>query len=216
MPHLPRIHAPGLYYHVFARGNNKDPIFFEKANYQRFLNTIEKNRLPLHFKLYAYSLLPNHFHLMVQVQSVPLAKIMQILMTAYTMYANKKYHRVGHIFQGRYQSIIVEKETYLLQVNRYIHINAVKAGLARLPEEYPWSSYNNYLHEDITDTPHVETNEILELFSTDSLKQQKLFREFTLSGISNEFDPLKEHIRGVLGGPKLTKKLIKILGGSHP
>jgi len=215
MPHQPRIHAPDLYYHVYARGNNKEPIFFEDADYHRFLNNLENYREDLHYKLFGYCLLPNHFHLLLQVKLTPLSNIMQILMTAYTMYINKKYQRVGHVFQGRYQSIVIEKETYLLQVHRYIHLNPVKSGLARLPEEYLWSSYSQYFKETI-DKPQIETNEMLELFSNNPDNQKMLFREFTLSGVDNEFDPLKEHVRGILGGPKLVRKLTKMLRGAHP
>ncbi len=215
MPHLPRIHAPGLYYHVYARGNNKEPIFFEVRDYQRFLNNLEKHRVPLGYKIFAYCLLPNHFHLLVQVQSTPLTNIMQILMTAYTMYANKKYERVGHIFQGRYQAIIVDKDTYLLQVYRYIHLNPVKAGIVDDPAGYEWSSFHRYLR-DSAGAPLLSATEILELFSPHSQRQKKLLQEFTMAGVSDEFDPLKDHIRGILGGPKLVQKLTKVLRGSRP
>ncbi len=215
MPHLPRIHTPGLYYHVYARGNNRDPIFFDERDYRRFLTKLEEYRRELPFVLYAYCLLPNHFHILLKVKKYTLTTIMQKLMTSYTMYINKKHDRVGHVFQGRYQSIIVEKETYLLQVLRYIHLNPVKAGFVDLPHLYPWSSYSYYLSNQPTH-PRLKTNEILGMFSENTSKQKQLFQEFTLGGIGSDFDPLKDHIRGILGGDKIFKKLAKSFKGSYP
>lgn len=215
MSRSPRLHAPGLFYHVFARGNNREPIFFEENNYQRFLANLERFRLPLTYKLYAYCLLPNHFHLLLQVDKINLSKIMQILITAYTMYINKKYDRIGHIFQGRFQSIIVEKETYLLQVHRYIHLNPLKAGLVNNLKMYPWSSYMQYLTKG-NGLPQIDTSLILGMLSQNTSKQKQIFQEFTLAGLKEEFDPLKKQVRGILGSSKFMQKLTKILKGVRP
>lgn len=215
MPRSPRLHAPGLFYHVFARGNNREPIFFEEDNYQRFLANLERFRTSLDYEIYAYCLLPNHFHLLLQVNKINLSKIMQILMTAYTMHINKKYNRVGHIFQGRFQSIIVEKETYLLQVHRYIHLNPFKAGLVDDLKMYPWSSYKQYFTEG-NGLPKIDTSLILGILSQNIAKQKQIFQEFTLIGLKEEFDPFKKQVRGVLGSSKFTQKLTKILKGVRP
>lgn len=215
MPRSPRLHTPGLFYHVFARGNNREPIFFEEDNYRRFLVNLERFRCPLNYNIYAYCLLPNHFHLLLQIDKINLSKIMQILLTAYTMYINKKYGRVGHIFQGRFQSIIVEKETYLLQVHRYIHLNPLKAGLVADLKMYPWSSYSHYLSQE-NGIPLIDTSLVLGMFTQNTLKQKQLFQEFTLAGLKEEFDPLKKQVRGVLGSSKFTQKLTKVLKGVRP
>lgn len=215
MPRSPRLHAPNLLYHVFARGNNRESIFFEDSDYQRFLSNLEKFRITLEYTIYAYCLLPNHFHILIQVNKINLSKIMQILMTAYTMFINRKYGRVGHVFQGRFQSIIVEKETYLLQVQRYIHLNPVKARLVNRPETYPWSSYKLYFTKG-NGFSDINTSVILDMFSDNTVKQKYLFREFTLVGLKEEFDPVKEQVRGVLGSAKFAQKLTKILKGIRP
>ena len=139
-------------------------------------------------------------------------------MTAYTMYLNKKYNRVGHVFQGRFSSIIVEKETYFLQVLRYIHLNPVKASLVKRPENYKWSSYLDFLSssEEFSRLPKVEVKETLGFFSSDFSKQRELFQEFTLAGITDSFDPFKEQVRGFLGGEKFIQKLTKISTGDRP
>lgn len=219
MPYIARIHTPGLYYHVFARGNNKDTIFFEDADYQRFLNNLEKYREKLRYKLYAYCLLPNHFHLLLQVNTISLSKIMQSIMTAYTMYVNKKYKRVGHIFQGRYQCVIVEKDSYFLHVHRYIHLNPVQSGHASLPENYPRSSYVRYIHkpeEEKKEIPQLEFSGVFDLLSSDKTKQLRLFKEFTSAGLKDAFDPVKESTRGILGTGKFHRRLTKVLRGSRP
>lgn len=215
MPRSPRLHAPDLLYHVFARGNNRESIFFEDSDYQRFLSNLEKFRITLEYTIYAYCLLPNHFHILIQVNKINLSKIMQILMTAYTMFINRKYGRVGHVFQGRFQSIIVEKETYLLQVQRYIHLNPVKARLVNRPETYPWSSYNLYFTKG-NGFSTINTSVILDMFSNNTVKQKHLFHEFTLVGLKEEFDPVKEQVRGVLGSAKFAQKLTKVLKGIRP
>lgn len=215
MPRSPRIYAPGLIYHLFSRGNNREPVFFETSDYQRFLTNLERFRSPLKYTLYAYSLLPNHFHLLLKVGEVHISKIMQRIMTAYTMYINKKHDRVGHIFQGRFGSIIVEKETYLLAVQRYIHLNPVRAGLAGDPKLYPWSSFKRYFLPN-RELPQINTQEILEMFSQNTSKQLKLFHEFTLEGIKEAFDPLTKQSRGILGGSKFVQNLTRVLKGVRP
>ena len=131
------------------------------------------------------------------------------------MFLNKKYGHVGHIFQGRFQSIIVEKDNYLLQVHRYIHLNPVKAGLVPKPEDYQWSSYLQY----VSNSNHilqVDTSEVLGMTSQDKSKQKLLFQEFTLAGIADDFDPFKKQIRGVLGSSKFNQKLTRVSKGIRP
>lgn len=215
MGHPLRINVPGLIYHVFSRGNNKDPIFFDTGSYERFLLNLERYREELHYHLYAYCLLPNHFHLLLKTAKVPLSAIMQKLMTAYTMYVNKKYERVGHVFEGRYKSIAVEKETYFLEVVRYIHLNPVRAGLVDNVTEYPWSSYLKYLAAG-SDIPIVETTEALAMFSLQFSHQKTLFAEFTTAGLGVNFDPGQEQIRGVLGSAKFIQKITRAHRGFRP
>lgn len=216
MPRALRLYVPDILYHVFSRGNNRDPIFFEKGNYVRFLQNLERYRQIHRFKLFAYSLLPNHFHLILQAGPVPLSKIMQTMLTAYTMYLNKKYDRVGHVFQGRFQSIIIDKESYFLEVLRYTHLNAVRAGLTDTPDTHLWSSYRRYLYRDSLSIPKLEIKEVLAYYSEKPAKQIKQFHEFTLDGLKGRFDPFKEQTRGILGSTKFRQKITKVLKGIRP
>lgn len=214
MARLPRISAEHYFYHVFSRGNNREPVFFESKDYERFLNNLDRYQSLYGYRLYAYCLLPNHFHLLLRPKKAELSTFMQTLMTAYSMYLNKRYNRVGHVFQGRFKSILVEKDPYLLEVLRYIHLNPVRAGLVDRADMYPWSSYLKYLSAG-EGIPVIETREVLELFSQDLVKQKQLFREFTEVGLGVDFDPETEQKRGVLGGARFHQGLTKVLKGKR-
>ncbi len=214
MARLPRISAEQYYYHVFSRGNNRGTIFFEPSDYERFLKNLDRFGTKFRFKLYAYCLLPNHFHLLLRPGKVELSKVMQTLMTAYSMYINKKHDRVGHVFGGRFKSIIVGEEQYLLELIRYIHLNPVRAGLVDRAESYPWSSYLKYMSTG-DGTPKVETGEMLGFFANDSFGQKQKFQEFVEAGLGADFDPEKEQARGVLGSSRFHQALAKVLKGKR-
>src|SRR3989344_9376610 len=129
MARLPRISSRNYLFYVSAQGNNRQPIFFELADYERFLQILDRYESKFKFHLYAYCLMPTRFHLLVRPERTDLSTIMQAISTAYSMYVNKNYDRVGHVFQGRFKSIIVEKERYALEVVRFLHLNPVRGGL---------------------------------------------------------------------------------------
>lgn len=145
MPRIPRIIFENAFYHVFSRGNNKQKIFLEESDYRKFLKIIGKLKEKYDHLLFGYCLMPNHFHLLIETRKMPISKILSSLLTSYTIYFNKKYKRSGHLFQDRFRSLICDKENYFLTVARYIHLNPVKAQLVNKPEDYPWSSHNEYL-----------------------------------------------------------------------
>lgn len=145
MPRGPRIQFPGGLYHVICRGNNRERIFRDDADRKRFLELLRRYRERWHAVIHAYVLMPNHMHLLVETPSRPLSEFMRGLNTAYTMSFNRRHRRVGHVFQGRYKSHVVEKDAYLLELTRYLHLNPVRAGLVTQPERYPWSSYREFL-----------------------------------------------------------------------
>ena len=144
MPRKPRIHYPGAVYHVIARGNNRENIFNKEPDKEKYLNLLIKYKEKHDFYLYAYAFMDNHLHLLIEVKDVPLSTIMQALQVSYTQYFNKKYDRVGHVFQQRYKAILCRKDKYLLTLIRYIHENPVKAGLSHTLE-YKWSSHKDYI-----------------------------------------------------------------------
>lgn len=145
MARRPRPLAPGLLYHVIARGNHRQKIFLDPTDYQAYLDRLAKYRRQHHVEPYAYCLMPNHVHLLLETAAVPLPKFMQGLQQSYTQYFNRRHRKVGHLFQGRYHAIVCEKDRYLLALVRYIHLNPVRAGLVRHPDRYPYSGHRAYL-----------------------------------------------------------------------
>ena len=145
MPRHPRLHASGLLFHIIVRGNNKQDIYLDSTDYEEFLDAIEGTRTRYPFYLYAYVLMPNHFHLLVEVRETPTARLMQALLTRYARGFNRRHQRSGHVFQGRYKAIVCEQDSYLLELVRYIHLNPVRARLVRRPGQWPWSGHREYL-----------------------------------------------------------------------
>jgi len=139
-----RIHFPGAIYHVINRGNNKGDIFIDEKDYNVFLKHLREVKEEKDFFLYCYCLMPNHFHLLLEVKDEPLSKIMQSLLTSYVIYFNSRYERSGHLFQSRYKAVICDKEEYLFKLVRYIHLNPKRAHLVEDISKYKWSSHNNY------------------------------------------------------------------------
>jgi REP element-mobilizing transposase RayT len=203
MPRPPRIWFPEALYHLILRGDNREPIFFAGEDYRRYLKLLAEAKRRYGCQLFAYALMTNHIHLMVQTGEIhPVSKFMQVVNTAYTIYMNKKYHRVGHIFQGRYHSVLVEKDSYALELTRYIHLNPVRAGMARAPEAYRWSSYQAYLgrHENRM----VDTELILDMISPLKAHQRELYSQFVKDGLSMRGPGLEQELlaRHILGTPE--------------
>ena len=145
MARRPRIHYPGGLYHVIARGNRGLKVFRRDQDYRLYLKFLEEYKEQYNFLLYAYVLMPSHIHFLIEVGEVPLSKLMQSLQFRYTRNYNLRYQSWGHLFQGRYKAILCEKDSYLLELSAYIHLNPVRANLVKDPAEYPWSSYREYL-----------------------------------------------------------------------
>jgi putative transposase len=145
MARRPRVHYPGGLYHVIARGNRGLKVFRRDQDYRLYLKFLEEYKERYDFLLYAYVLMPTHIHFLIEVGEVPLSKVMQSLQFRYTRNYNLRYQSWGHLFQGRYKAILCEKDSYLLELSAYIHLNPVRANLVKDPAGYPWSSYREYL-----------------------------------------------------------------------
>jgi len=181
MPRKPRIEFEGAFYHVITRGNQRQKIFKEPADYNKFLQilTIYRNRYQFH--LNAYVLMNNHVHLLIETGETPLSKILQGVNQSYTLYFNHKYRTVGHLFQGRYKAILCDRETYLLGLLRYIHENPLRARIAEALEAYPWSSHHAYTGEN-NPLGLVTVDPVLRMFSESKNRARKKYAEFMSSG----------------------------------
>jgi REP element-mobilizing transposase RayT len=135
-----RIEYPGALYHITSRGNDKNLIFLDDKDRDVFLDLLHSINTRYHFILHAYCLMDNHYHLLIETPEGNLSYGMRQLNGVYTQMFNKKYKRVGHIFQGRYKAVLVDKDNYLLEVARYIVLNPVRARLVDAPEKWRFSS----------------------------------------------------------------------------
>ncbi|QGZ90374.1 transposase [Microcystis aeruginosa] len=144
MPYRHNTFEVGQYYHIYNRGNNRQDIFFERENYLFFLRLVRKYLLET-LDVIAYCLMPNHYHLLIRLKKAELSAAMQAFSLSYTKAMNQRYGRVGSLFQGRFQAILVNDTEYLLNLSRYIHCNPVKARLVSQPQEWEFSSFREYV-----------------------------------------------------------------------
>ncbi len=143
MPRETRITTENGCYHIITRGNQKQLVFLDTKDYDKYLGILSKYKTKYRFKLYCFCLMPNHVHLIMEVKEPTLlSKIMKCLNLSYTIYFNSKYEKVGHLWQDRFKSKIIEKDAYFLECINYIEANPVRASLTEDIEEYTWSSYN--------------------------------------------------------------------------
>lgn len=145
MPRKHRISSSSKIYHIVSRGNEKKPIFLDTDDYNHFISILRKKRSEMLFAMYAYCLMPNHYHLVLNEGDNKISSIMSSINTTYAIYFNKKYDRVGHLFQGRFRSEAIEDESYFLTAIRYVHNNPVSANMVNDISQYHWSSYRAYL-----------------------------------------------------------------------
>lgn len=136
-----RIHYPGALYHVILRGNAGEQVFSDDVDRTKFCLLVQEGIERFGHRVHAFCLMSTHVHLAVQVGDGALSRIMQNLAFRYTQWYNRRYGRIGHLFHGRYKANVVEVDSYLVSLVRYIHLNPVRAGMVDRPEEYGWSSH---------------------------------------------------------------------------
>ena len=187
---------PGAIYHVMSRGNRQKEIFKDDDDYITFLNYVKLVQEKNPFKLHAYCLMTNHFHLEIETEQDEIWKIMQKILALYSSEFNHKYKYVGHVFQGRYASSIIENDTYFLEVSRYIHLNPVKAGMVMEALDYKYSSYGYYMgteqQNDNNNICDVTTEKVIGLFGKSGKEGYRLFVEGKQSHEEKELLIMKE------------------------
>src|SRR5215210_8075808 len=141
MSRRPRLQYPGAVYHVMSRGNRKSVIFEDDVDRRRFLTIAELTASRYDLRIYGFCLMGNHYHLLLDTPRGNLSDAMRNLNGCYTQASNRRHTRTGHVFEGRFRSIVVERESYLRRVCRYIVRNPVRSGLAGDPAGWLWSSY---------------------------------------------------------------------------
>ena len=194
-----RIEYEGAFYHVTARGNERKKIFLSKRDHQKFLEYLSEARDKYRFILHAYVIMGNHYHLIIETPEGNLSRIMHYINSSYTTYTNVKRKRNGHLFQGRYRAIIVDKDSYLLELSRYLHLNPVRAKMAQHPGEYLQSSYRAYVSNGPTAV--VSTDTILGMLGGDPSTAKERYRSFVESAIADDkVNPFKNLYGGMILG----------------
>lgn len=184
MARKPRIEIAGGLYHIISRGNNRKRIFQSHDDHLKFLRLLERQKSKLPFYLYAYCLMPNHVHLLAEMQDDPLSRVMHGLLTAYSQYHNRKYRKVGHLFQGRYKAILCQSDRYLAELVRYIHLNPVRAKMVSRPEEYEYSGHRAYLGQDRSGLVDVEP--VLRHFGAKKQRAVELYKQFVNAALRQQ------------------------------
>ena len=179
-----RIDLPASLYHVLSRTNTGDIAFRDECDRNKFLHYLAKYTEVFSFRVHAFCLMENHFHLLMESGDNPgLSELMRRLLTAYTIYFNRRHRRHGHLFQGRFKSLLVDKTSQMLALSRYIHLNPLAAGQTKAPEKFAGSSLRYYLEGG--EPPYLHTAETLLWFGGEREK----YAEFIREGLTQETKP---------------------------
>ena len=212
MARQPRIEYERAFYHVTSRGNLRSNIFFEEADRGKFVEILKRTRERYRYILHVYVLMDNHYHFLIETPLANLNQLMQNINTSYTVFINRKYRRSGHLFQGRYKAIVIDKDNYLLSLSRYIHLNPVRANIVDSPEQYRWSSYREYVGYlwsglvNITDT--------LSCLSDNQKIAMMEYGNFVESGIKDHGNPFNDVRAGViLGKEDFVERITEMIKG---
>jgi len=225
MARPPRIDFPDALYHVTSRGNGRQQIFWTDEDRQRFLGQLADGVHSAAVILYALAIMDNHFHLLLRTPRANLSRFMQRLNTSYALYARYKHRRPGHQFQGRFKAKLVEDETYLRMLTRYIHLNPIKiaacrqlerAARVRLLEAYPWSSYPGY----VDDTKRLEfvCYDLLSDYGRTPAEARRQYRSYVHACVLEDDSPILEALaasRYAIGGSGFVEETEQRLAMRH-
>ena len=207
-----RIEYPGALYHITSRGNEKREIFLDDHDRGKFLEILKDYHERYGILIHSYVLMNNHYHLVLETPKGNLLKAMHGINGGYTGYFNRRYGRAGHLFQGRYKGILVEKDAYLLELSRYIHLNTVRAGTVKTPELYEWSSYPAYIGMQ-KEKSWMEYSWVLSRFGRDEGMARRNYKEYVEEGLEGKIEtPLKDlYARVILGGKEFREDIRRLL-----
>ncbi|MHB8882041.1 MAG: REP-associated tyrosine transposase [Thermodesulfovibrionales bacterium] len=209
-----RIEYDGAVYHVTSRGNDRKAIYTSDADRTAFLDILADTNKRFNWLCHAYCLMNNHYHLIIETPDGNLSKGMRQLNGVYTQTYNRQHRKVGHIFQGRFKAVLVEKESHLLEACRYVVLNPVRAKAATHPEQWHWSSYKATAGSE---QPHrcLTTDWVLGQFGNRKKEAARRYREFVEAGIGQESIWKKAKGRGILGEEEFIEALSGYMKGQR-
>jgi len=194
-----RFFSSGATYHVMFKGNNGQSIFSSESDRREFCFLIKEGAERYGHRILAFCFMTNHVHLAIQLKDVSLSKICQNLCFRYTRFYHYQHETTGHLFQGRFKSILIDDNLYLKKLVRYIHLNPVRAKMVDNPLDYRWSSHQAYLKNQ--ESTWLDTNRVLQIFGVTYSEAKEAFHRFVMSGIEidDETDFENGFSDGVIG-----------------
>jgi REP element-mobilizing transposase RayT len=201
-----RLSFENAVYHITARGNRQEPIFYNDEDRKIFLDKINETILKYSFVCFAYCLMDNHYHLFLRTIHTNISEGMHYLNTSYTNWFKARHKIVGVLFQGRYKSLLVDENRYGVHLSAYIHLNPYRAGLVEDLREYPWSSYPDYVGA-YTSSVEIDTSIVLGQFDTDLETARRKYETYVIENRLME-SPAKESYKGIaLGGSEFLQSI---------
>ena len=190
-----RIEFNGALYHVTSRGDRREPIYEDDEDRVEFLSLLGVVCKRFNWLCHSYCLMTNHYHILIETPDANLSKGMRYLNGVYSQRYNNRHQLVGHLFQGRYKAIIVDTDSYLLELSRYVVLNPVRAGMVESASEWPWSSYL-LMVGSVVPPEWLAVDGMLAMFGTTRIKAIRSFKEFVEKGIDagSPWDKLKQQI----------------------
>ncbi|MFC1824951.1 transposase [Thermodesulfobacteriota bacterium] len=203
-----RIQYPDAWYHVMNRGRRGEQIFEIKEDYLSFIDLLKELDEVFNVRIAAYCLIPNHYHLLVQTPDANLSRAMRHLNGIYTQRFNKRHGYDGQLFRGRYKSIVIESDSYALELVRYIHRNPLEAGLVNSLQKYQWSTHKIYL-SDSKKWKWMHKDYILKLFSKSKPESIRLYKQFVLKEIPEEINQIfgRRNLPSILGSKSFVDRI---------
>ena len=202
MPRISRVVLPNHPHHVVQRGHNRQDIFTQQSDYEYFLATLREWKEACGVKVYAFCLMSNHVHLVLETpeEAAMLPRLMKRLAGRQTRYTNRLVDRRGTLWESRYKSSAIQTDKYLLACCRYVELNPVRAGMVDYPEEYPWSSYSERMHGD--KESWLDSSDCFTALGGSAEKRRRRYEEYVASAIpEGEWQLIREAVqRGQLTG----------------
>ena len=177
-----RLEYPGAIYHVTARGDRRESIYEDDNDRLQWLDILSRACERYNWQVHAYCLMDNHYHVLLETAEGNLSKGMRHLNGVYTQYFNRQHNRVGHVFQGRFKAILVEKEAYLLELSRYVVLNPIRARMIKDMDQWEWSSYRASIGKAAA-SDWLETDWLLSHFDRQRKRARERYIDFVRAGI---------------------------------
>jgi REP element-mobilizing transposase RayT len=210
-----RLEHPGAIWHISSRGNNRGDIFFDDADRLLFLGLLGEAVLRFHWLVHVYVLMTNHFHIVIETPEMTLSRGMKWLKQKYVQRVNRKYKRTGSLFEGRFDSQLVERESHLLEVLRYTVLNPVRAFMVQRPEDYRWSSYRATV--GLEEAPSwLTTSWTLSHFGQTLEAQQAGYAQFVDAGVGLDRSPFEDVVAQLFLGTRPWIKKMQEITDSKP